>query len=144
MQAAQSDQSLLLQCLNEAELQLQTALQRLEAGQPLTTPEDEADSSAAVAMDHDPDDLAAAFFAQQATQKKAASTLPINPWARTIYATRQLATSSVSNEALDCGTCNNDARDNTGAGHGNANDSIKSSSTKANELYKIFESALGA
>ena len=77
----------LADCLRDADGQLQAALRKLENGEQLNEPIEPDTTSSAEPVD--PDDLAAAFFAQQAKKKQAESALPIDAWARTIHATRQ-------------------------------------------------------
>ena len=71
-----------LECLRDAKEQLDEALKCLAEGETLV---DDAVSDSA-ALDFDPDDLAAAFFAQQVRKQQAETKLPIHQWARTIHA----------------------------------------------------------
>ena len=76
------------ECLKEAGVVLQASLERLEYGEPLPTTT-KPSSDAAVTMqedDEEEDDLAAAFFAQQAKKQQEETRIPIDEWAKTIFA----------------------------------------------------------
>ncbi len=83
-------------CLRDANEQLEIALRQLENGQPLTENENDVDNGSStvtgsIDMDYyDPDDLAAAFFAQQAQKQQAETKLPIHAWAKTIHSTSSM------------------------------------------------------
>ena len=49
-------------------------------------------------MEDDPDDLAAAFFAQQAAKEKAKTTLPTDDWIRVIEATTKQSASAAPDD----------------------------------------------
>jgi hypothetical protein len=71
-------------CVLEAGTMLQSSLERLENGEPL---DEQAGAAAAAKPDPiDPDDLAAAFFAQQARKQQEETRIPVNEWAKTIFA----------------------------------------------------------
>ena len=59
----------------------------------------------ATMMDDDPDDLAAAFFAQQAAKENAKATLPTEDWIRVIEA-KQQHTSTAGSDAVANGDKN--------------------------------------
>lgn len=84
-------------CLQDADSQLQEALQQLANGQALQDADEPESDTGSDEMD--PDDLAAAFFAQQAKKKQTESTLPIHPWAKTIFATQQSIQGSADDSA---------------------------------------------
>jgi hypothetical protein len=70
--------------LQEAGDSLQKALTKLHNGEQLE--DDKPSVPAAPAYDcDDPDDMAAAFFAQQARKKQQEAVLPINEWAKVIF-----------------------------------------------------------
>ena len=76
------------ECLSEAGAMLRSALAKLENGEPLEEtggPANERGLDDPMISD-DPDDLAAAFFAQQAKKQKEEARLPVNEWAKTIFA----------------------------------------------------------
>ena len=136
-------ESLVLNCLNEAELLLQIALRQLESGQPLNTENaNGADTSLAATTSterHEPDDFAAAFFvAQQQSKLKGTSSstiLSIHAWARTIFSTRELR--KVGDKHVDIHqtvALNDDVEDGC----------RRASSTGADELCEIFHAAYGA
>ena len=54
-------------------------------------------------MEEDPDDLAAAFFAQQAAKEKAQSTLPIEDWTYVVNAALQKSKGTSSSSAENIG-----------------------------------------
>ena len=54
-------------------------------------------------MEEDPDDLAAAFFAQQAAKEKAQTTLPIDDWAYVVNAALQKSKGTSSSSAENIG-----------------------------------------
>ncbi len=87
-----SPESLVLKCLNETEVLLQAALQQLESGLPLNTEIASQADSVTPTDHHEPDDLAAVYFAQQQAKLKGSSSstkLTIHAWARTIFSTRE-------------------------------------------------------
>ena len=109
-------------CLLEAGTMLQSAMEKLENGEPLdektganTTPPEP------VATD-DPDDLAAAFFAQHAQKQQEESRIPANEWARTIFANAERKT------ALSAKTSTHSKK--------NPNDDM------VNELYEEFQKGM--
>jgi hypothetical protein len=130
------------ECLQEAGSELKMALRKLESGQQL--PPDDTDASPAspannTDSDYDPDDLAAAFFAQQAQKQQAESKLPIDTWAKTIYATSATTQSEgrawksssglVGNHQAEADTLMSDPA------------LMDASQAKAHELWNIFESS---
>ena len=134
-----SPESLVLKCLNEAELLLQTALQQLESGQPLNTENANQPDTATPTDHHEPDDLAAAFFmAQQQAKLKGSSSstkLTIHAWARTIFSIRERLSSGDNNVKADqTAALNNDVDD----------DCRRASPTEADELFGIISAAYGA
>lgn len=116
-------------CLHQASAQLQAALQQLESGYlPNDNGEMKSASSGGAApddMDYDPDDLAAAFFAQQAKKQQAESKLPIDEWAKTIHATWKLKQAKL-------------ADDITG---NHAREADTTTALQASELWELFQSA---
>jgi hypothetical protein len=70
--------------LAETGVSLQNALTKLHNGEQLE--DDKPSLPAAPAYDYDdPDDMAAAFFAQQVRKKQQETVLPINEWANVIF-----------------------------------------------------------
>jgi hypothetical protein len=74
------------QALHDANHSLQVALQKLAYGESLLEDQDLASSDDEPSAD--PEDLAAAFFAQQAKKKQQETKLPIHKWAHAIAACR--------------------------------------------------------
>jgi len=121
------------ECLEEASSQLQSALERLQSGQTLVDNDDNSDHTNNADADYDPDDLAAAFFAQQAKKRQAESKLPVQEWAKTIFATSEQKHATL-------------VRDGNAPGKGAASmDSRKNDQAvellKADDLWKEFYSA---
>ena len=67
-------------------------------------------------MEEDPDDLAAAFFAQQAAKEKAQTTLPIDDWAYVVNAALQKSKGTSSSSAENIG---GDGKDTASGGDTN-------------------------
>mmetsp|Transcript_20424 Transcript_20424/g.43802 ORF Transcript_20424/g.43802 Transcript_20424/m.43802 type:complete len:168 (-) Transcript_20424:286-789(-) len=67
-------------------------------------------------MDDDPDDLAAAFFAQQAAKEKAKATLPTDDWIRVVEAAKKKLAISSSAAAVDDKDTDGQSRTRTGKG----------------------------
>ena len=82
-------------------------------------------------MEEDPDDLAAAFFAQQAAKEKAQSTLPIDDWTYVVNAALQKSKSTSSSSAENTG---GDGKDTASGGDTNNG---QSSCNVSNDFGKI-------
>jgi hypothetical protein len=77
-------------CLQEAEIKLQSALSRLEQREPLVEEQEDGAADTAMMVD-DPEDLAAAFMAQQARLTQATNRLPVHEWAKAMHAHRAVS-----------------------------------------------------
>ena len=67
-------------------------------------------------MEEDPDDLAAAFFAQQAAKEKAQTTLPIDDWAYVVNAALQKSKGTSRSSAENSGGDGKDTASDTNNG----------------------------
>ena len=109
MKPPQSSDCLVTRCLQDANEQLQKALDAAEndaavgmedaATNASLSPENHTKSTAKQDAtmndtDNDPDDLAAAFFAQQAKKKEAELKLPVEEWAKVIRRKKELVGST--------------------------------------------------
>ena len=122
-----------VQCLQEARSELESALIKLQVGQLQVATELEDETN-----EYDPDDLAAAFFAQQAHKQQAESKLPIDAWARTIHATSTIARNDEGVWKNPSRFGSNQIVEDTPMLDQTSFDALR---TKDNELWKVFESA---